>query len=156
MRYRKLRIAWSVGCGVVVLLLIALWAHTAHNQVKALAWVSTSHTVSFVAYRYWMEAQFARPDWKPTAHLHSNRVDHPGPLVSPLRHWQLGPFKYTGSTGVLICIPLWLPVVLSAFFGTLPWLLPISKLRQFSLRPLLIATTLVAVVLGLAVYAAGK
>jgi hypothetical protein len=28
MKYRKLRIAWSVGCGIVCLLLIALWVRS--------------------------------------------------------------------------------------------------------------------------------
>ena len=50
--------------------------------------------------------------------------------------------------------PFWLVSVAVATLGVAPW---IGCLRwRFSLRTLLIATTLVAVVLGLAVYAARK
>ena len=45
-------------------------------------------------------------------------------------------------------IPYWLTVVLTATLGVVPWLK-----RRFSLRTLLIATTLVAVVLGIIVMA---
>jgi hypothetical protein len=47
-----------------------------------------------------------------------------------------------------IMLPYWFGVLLSATFATLPWI-P----TRFSLRTLLIATTLVAVVLGLIVFA---
>jgi hypothetical protein len=48
-------------------------------------------------------------------------------------------------------IPHWFPVLLLATLATAPWLR-----RRFSLRTLLIATTLVAVGLGVVVYAARK
>jgi hypothetical protein len=51
----------------------------------------------------------------------------------------------------LFAIRYWSAVTLSAALAILPWL---SWLRwRFSLRTLLIATTLIAVVLGLVVYA---
>jgi hypothetical protein len=50
-----------------------------------------------------------------------------------------------------VCVPLWCMVLIPAALGVGPWL---SFLRwRFSLRTLLIATTLIAVVLGLIVYA---
>jgi hypothetical protein len=48
----------------------------------------------------------------------------------------------------LIRVPYWFPVVLSLVVAVAPWL---RWSRRFSLRTLLIATTLVAVVLGLIV-----
>jgi hypothetical protein len=48
--------------------------------------------------------------------------------------------------------PLWTPVVIGSLLAAAPWILPLSRLRRFSLRTLLIATTLVAVVLGLVVW----
>jgi hypothetical protein len=48
-----------------------------------------------------------------------------------------------------IIVPHWLPVSLAGVFAVVPWI-PWS--RRFSLRTLLIATTLVAVGLGVVVY----
>jgi hypothetical protein len=48
-----------------------------------------------------------------------------------------------------ICGPHWFPVLLSAAFAAAPWF---RRTWKFSLRTLLIATTLVAVVLGLIVW----
>jgi hypothetical protein len=49
--------------------------------------------------------------------------------------------------GFFLTVPCWFPVVLSAVLVVVPWI----KWR-FTVRTLLIATTLVAVVLGLIVY----
>lgn len=51
----------------------------------------------------------------------------------------------TGTT-----IPIWAPTIGSLLLAAVPWL----PLRRFSLRTLLIAATLLAVVLGLAVWSA--
>ena len=51
------------------------------------------------------------------------------------------------ATSSILYIPFWFLVMLSAAVGTIPWLT-----YRFSLRTLLIATTLVAVVLGLIVW----
>jgi hypothetical protein len=53
-----------------------------------------------------------------------------------------------GLSGRLVRTPHWLPILLSAALVAAPWLR-----WRFSLRTLLIATTLVAVVLGAIVYA---
>ena len=50
--------------------------------------------------------------------------------------------------------PYWLAVLLVGMSASLPWLSLLPK--RFSLRTLLIATTLVAVVLGLIVWALGR
>lgn len=52
---------------------------------------------------------------------------------------------------ILISIPYWFLIAISAAFAFVPWL-PWHKLQRFSLRTLLIVTTLVAVVLGLGAY----
>jgi hypothetical protein len=59
-------------------------------------------------------------------------------------------FRYydDGLVRALIA-PHWLPALLSATLAVIPW---ISRSWRFSLRTLLIATTLVAVVLGLVVW----
>ena len=52
-----------------------------------------------------------------------------------------------------LIIPYWLPCLAAATIALLPWL---KWSKRFSLRTLLIATTLVAVALGLIVWAARK
>jgi Flp pilus assembly protein protease CpaA len=53
----------------------------------------------------------------------------------------------------VVYVPDWFLVVLSAMLAAVPW---VRWCKQFSLRTLLIATALVGVVLGLAVYAARR
>jgi hypothetical protein len=53
----------------------------------------------------------------------------------------------------LFTMRYWLPVLITAIFASVPW---IHRLKHFSLRTLLIATSLIAVVLGLVVYAASN
>ena len=60
-------------------------------------------------------------------------------------------FAYTPPPYPGITIPAWMPTMLIAAVATAPW---IDRLRwRFSLRTLLIATTIIAVVLGIAAYA---
>jgi hypothetical protein len=62
-----------------------------------------------------------------------------------------GHFSFTSGSGFSYGFPYLLPIMLFAGLAVSPW---IHWSRHFSLRTLLIATTLVAVVLGLIVYAA--
>ena len=57
--------------------------------------------------------------------------------------------RFTPFVGRPMTMPIWGAVLLAAALAAAPWLR-----WRFSLRTLLIVTTLVAVVLGLAVYAA--
>jgi hypothetical protein len=71
----------------------------------------------------------------------------------------MGAFPRTWSfdssrDGFRITFPHRLPIAVFALLAAAPWIRQLN--RQFSLRTLLIATTLVAVVLGLAVWAARR
>jgi hypothetical protein len=70
-------------------------------------------------------------------------------IIASEKRWAFGAGIDLKSilTSTLI-LPHWFPVLLFATFAAIPWLVP----RRFSLRTLLIATTLVAAVLGLAVW----
>jgi hypothetical protein len=65
---------------------------------------------------------------------------------NPWSDWQnaigFGVIRTPNGKGLIL--PHWLPVLVATAFGALPWLT-----WRFSLRTLLIATTLVAVALGL-------
>jgi hypothetical protein len=116
MRFRKLRIAWSVGCAIACVLLIALW-------VRSYSAPDVWHT-------------FARFPNSPTYYYNSFQ----GRLrIGTPKTWEAG----------AISISHWIYILCFAALAVLPW---IRQLRwRFSLRTLLIATTLVAVVLGLIV-----
>src|SRR4051812_33758538 len=107
MRFRKLRIAWSVTCGIACVLLIVLWV------------------LSYLELRQWRITQR---------------------------------FGFVAVDGVIMVV--WgtkdlfvnyrMPTAALFVLGTLSWAQSASL--RFSLRTLLIATTLVALVLGLIVY----
>jgi hypothetical protein len=116
MRYRKLRIAWSVMCGIGCLLLIVLWVRSyscndhVHFPVMSDRMVtidSTANRLSITTYS----------------------------LYRPLA-WHRG-----------ITLPHWCLILIASALAAVPWLR-----WRFSLRTLLIATTLIAVVLGIIVW----
>jgi hypothetical protein len=114
MKFRKLRIAWSVAWGIACVLLVAFW-------VKS----------------YW--AEFVIP--LPTSSLWLSSYEGRLNLLST-------DDSYDSACRINWSVPYWLTVVPAIAFGAA------SLIRwRFSLRTLLIATTLVAVVLGLIVYA---
>ena len=144
---RGLRIGWSVAWALPFLL-IALWLHTLRDQVRGGAWLSNSHYVQFVTFRHWMEVDAAsneidapRP-WYPRATFQDNYVDKPRPLTSPVHRWQSLLYSRPDSSGITLTAPFWFPVLVTASFAILPWAASLSRLRRFSLRTLLIATTL--------------
>jgi hypothetical protein len=63
-------------------------------------------------------------------------------------------FNFQSHPGGWFCtVPHWFAVLLSMIFAVVPWL---HWSKNFSLRTLLIVTTLIAAVLGLIVYAVGN
>ena len=65
--------------------------------------------------------------------------------------WNLGFDIDRDPAGLTVMLPFWLLTVVSFCFTLGPW---VSRFKHYSLRTMLIATTLVAVVLGLTVWAA--
>jgi hypothetical protein len=157
MRFRKLRIAWSVFWGLAAVLLIVLCVRSywwtdmlLHRKGQTYFAVGTGRGIAY----------FHGQTWQPFVTV-TNKVGWKlvvGPTqsaasASGLKPWVWRPYKedHDAVSGIYICVPCWCCV---AFLGALtaaPWL-PWWSWR-FSLRTLLIAMTLVALVLGLIVYA---
>ena len=164
MRFRKLRIAFSVTCGIACVLLIVLWVRSYWSDD------SVNHAT-----------RLASPSGQISAHLIGCRSFHgtirflyvpDTPLIRELPQygWQVDshpielgfgevlPSMLTferekfGSDGFAITVPDWVMVVILAALAGAPWLRWPKKFSRFTLRTLLIATTLVAVVLGLVVW----
>jgi hypothetical protein len=136
MKYRQLRIAFSAVCGVLCLLLIALWVRSYWRLDTVKAW--SNNTVASLRGRLYSNAKFSYTD-----DSGSNSVEFfPGTSIPIERNASRLALSSVGT-------PIWFPVVLTAALSTVPWLR-----WRFSLRTLLVATSLVAILLWLIVYAA--
>jgi hypothetical protein len=163
----KLRIAFSVASGVVCLLSIALWVRSYgyHDIVekRASSWLLRGHSVQGLL--CFSQVDPSRdPEYK-TAREVSEALDdlaYPRPFLSleindshpEISFGGFFGFEYRDETNIsrgvydisrAVYIPYWCPVFLSGVFAATPW---IKWSRRFSLRTLLIATTLTAVLLG--------
>jgi hypothetical protein len=146
MRFRKLRIAWSAGCGVVCLLLIALWVRSYKHGDQI--WYQTSSAklgaTSFGGRVFFMNRSLV-PNAAAFEYVHFDVTKH---LLSGEPLW-FGSSPLPGIAERYI-VPNSLIILLIATLAGVPWIRQWTW--RFSLRTLLIATTLVAVVLGLIVW----
>jgi hypothetical protein len=142
MRYRKLRISWSVACVIACVLLIVLW-------VRSYWWADFCEK-SFSTYWFKMESFCGQSVFK-YGHIENEpwrlRSYPTDEMVSQDFLRERGIPKFELGRGVLL-VPYWSLSGLAAFLAAFPWL----PFKRFSLRTLLIATTLVALVLGLIVW----
>jgi hypothetical protein len=148
MRFRKLRIAWSVLCGLMAVLPIVLWVRS--YFIRDIAWLPTSRisaemnslcgraVLVFPVDTHMLGDQFK------TNHAKVNLGD-----TSRIENNILRIVVIRQSNLTEIQIPFWCPALICVAFGTAPWL---HYQRKYTLRTLLIVTTLVAVVLGLIVW----
>jgi hypothetical protein len=156
MKYRKLRIAWSVGWGIVAVVLCVLWMRSYTWGDNLMIPVSQSSAFRFSSGNGILLMKLDERPKKSTG-WHYGRISMiqmqqlrtwfierggPAPIVNTVNRW--------GINGHTVRAPHWFFVLLLAAFGAAPW---IGRRRRFSLRTLLVATTLVAVLLGLIVYA---
>ena len=129
MKYRKLRIAWSVAWGVLCIALIALWVRSyaygfvvsrQANEVQSKI-VSASGLVSFIRLDYFDK----EGPWK-------LRQAELGDIQNNQELWF--PSFEQQSWYFALHIPYWVLFLSLGLFGVMPWL-------HFSLRTLLIVTT---------------
>jgi hypothetical protein len=158
MKFRNLRIAWSVGWGLLAVLLCMLWVRS-HSIYDAIGWHSKTSMY------YSLSSQYG----------HITFVKGYSPIITTagvnysIGHKALEPFvgspsepelssllglRWYCSHGVrafrefILALPHWLVLLFTIVVAAAPWLR-----WRFRLRTLFIATTLVAVMLGLIVYA---
>jgi hypothetical protein len=139
MKYRKLRIAWSATCGILCLLLVALWVRSCWRHDVIFRTNANSQVIGAASVSGTLFLQ--RADVDPgifSQGWHYKQM--PGKLYFEGFTWKSSPAYF------LIGVPIWFAIVLGLAGSTLPWL-P----WRFSLRTLLIAMTLVAVLLGIVI-----
>jgi hypothetical protein len=151
-RYRKLRIAWSVLCGIACLLLIVLWVRSYTIRDSAF-WPRTKlgieinsmqgHVVLFIAFQPFTGGEQFKIRHEKITPNDEMRV----------KRGILGFFYYPQPQAISIHIHFWFLTLSAAAAAIALW---VQWSRQFTLRSLLLATALIAVVLGLAVWFSRK
>jgi hypothetical protein len=138
MRFRKLRIAWSVLWGLLALLLVVLWVRSYRWEDQVFHPIGARSLFFCSINGQLMIGIPGQADWS-TAY------------ATGWTGWsydleQIGPVPYRGFelTGYGYIAPYWFHVLIVAAIAVTSWIH-----WRFNLRTLLIATTLVAVVLGL-------
>ena len=170
MKYRKLRIAWSVAWGVVCLLLVALWvrsyyyqdvfeAKTSWRQFQIKSWPGRLEFSQLNVQRMFRSKVMISPQEAQIILKEMSQgkwhVSRPVPKRSATRraYVRLGFNWQNEGASTMVAAPYWSVVLLFVALAAAPG---VKWSRRFSLRTLLIAMTLAAVGLGLAVYAFGK
>src|SRR4051812_25759238 len=182
MRFRKLRIAWSVFWGLACVLLIVLWVRSywrceflvipGTNWQKDVKISSAGGHLGICMWRgpeWWKLVKFTRvvfvPGFGYTIPGEAGYYDGEGKPIG-VHQYELIRFPHVESLPFstisgqdansplfsfgrhLLGVPHWFCVIAFTSIAATPWIR-----WRFSLRTLLIATTLVAVMLGLVVYA---
>jgi hypothetical protein len=139
MRFRKLRIAWTAICGIACALLIALWVRSysqfdcVHLMKRQLFVLSRGNFCHVKEFRFVSNLPL------------SSYGSHTSPILW-IETYDSRYVEIERQTNTA-AIPLWSMTTASALLAFAPWL-P----KRFTLRTLLIATTLIGVVLGLIVW----
>jgi hypothetical protein len=152
MKFRKLRIAWSVACAVACALLIVLWVRSfwwtdgimhLNGMREAVALSSQGGDLVFEK----SSSPYLPDDkgWSVESMVVGSEFS-----ASPVSGfvWDYDPDP--DQLQLTVAVPDWFALLIIGTLVALPWI-RYFKLR-FSLRSLLFATTLVAVVLGLIVW----
>jgi hypothetical protein len=146
MKYRKLRIAWSVIWGVVAVLLCVLWVRSYWSVAAVYCVISEqksgsitleSARVCFLLHKW---RNYIPPDFE------SPRIGYffyePPQTIGRLNKSNFSIVNNWGITELVL--PTWFVVLFSVLLSVVPAL----PIKRFSLRTLLIVTTLIAVGLG--------
>jgi hypothetical protein len=147
LRFRKLRIAWSVFWGMACVLLVVLWVRS--------YWATTALLVNFPTRHFQGQSVRGRLSiatvnermphisW----HVFSDTITPQD--LDPRRAFWVRTESFASMKVYALQMPFWVWLLLPTAASASPWI-PWSS--RFSVRTLLIATTLVAVVLGAIVY----
>jgi hypothetical protein len=147
MRFRKLRIAWSVVWGIACVLLIVSWARS-YTWGESYSWdvgqvyCSASYLRGAIVLRSLDASHRGNSttgySW---GRARRQRLDETFPI-----HFY-GFYFRKASGDLSLIVPMWLLIIVSISCAAAPWLA-----WKFSVRTLLTVMTVVAAVLGIAVW----
>jgi hypothetical protein len=141
MKYRKLRIAWSVAWGLFCVVLIVFW-------VRSYSWLDSGSLFgkySLASFRG--NILFNQPVVLAYSGPNPPRFSPPRYGITSIPADQSGLIIFEGG----LTTPYWLSILPAVATGTAPWIH-----WRFSLRTLLIGMTVVAAILGLVIWARGS
>jgi hypothetical protein len=151
MRFRKLRIAWSLGWGLACVLLIVLcvrsywWQDDIRLRFLSVVVDVVSVRARLVTSFAWVPPSGEWLSFKVSSEPDNIPASHDADLTEMSN--RLG-FGTSNDPSPVVVFPHWFAAFSAAVLACMPW---IHWSSRFRLRTLLIATTLVAVVLGLIV-----
>jgi hypothetical protein len=150
MKYRKLRIAWSVAWGVVTVLLVALWVRS-YWSAPALFGIGTTPNYFMIGVEREIVALRGEPDLL-QAFSAKRWQSQSFPVMADTPKFGFMGFYYTASSdiGMQLRFPIYLMTIITICVANIPWRW--WRFEKFSIRALLIATTLTAIGLGLIVW----
>ncbi len=150
MKYRKLRLAWSAFWATATALLIVLWVRSYWHADFLCFQLGQTPTLGFVTIQGKLVTGCEPPGTAGTQFAINSSPLDAGILASfYVEPNRLGFGKSSLPGGTMCLIPLYAFAVVFPACVALPW---VAHFRQFSLRTLLTITTLVAALLGLAVW----
>jgi hypothetical protein len=145
MKHRKLRIAWSVAWGIVVVLLIGVWVRSYRTE-DAFYW-NRSGRIVFASRHGQIRMSTSKMIFVGSPLLEWHTL-----LAMPdgVRNWTF----QSHQDGTFVVVPHGFPIAGFILFliAAQPWTLARAIDWRFSLRTLLIATTLVGLGLGIVVW----
>lgn len=156
-RWRRwLRVAWTLVFAVLTIVSCKFWMRS-YQWFDTAGWnyyANKQIGISSSAGRIVFVSTQGLPDWQ----LNSNNMVPNGDWKPALRALEVQCFNVAGFgvavTGrSMIYMPYWFATTIAAMLSTLVWF-PWS--RRFSLRTMLLLTTLVAVVMGAVVWLLGR
>lgn len=141
---RYLRIAFSVACGIACVLLVVLWVRSYWQQVGLGAHTNSRFIQALsrqgrLIVSVGTEPGFGAFGWGYGTNPIEHHIDN---TIYGGNSFRI--VTFTNANGILI--PHWFALIVLSTLTALPWLS-----YRFSLRTLLITTTLIAVILGLIV-----
>ncbi len=147
---RKLRIAFSAVCGIVCLLLVALWLRSYRWQDVCGFQLPHSQRLSAMSMRGQLSFRKQVSSVDGLFRIRSYQIDRIFRNLARVSGESVETLNSMPRDNRLsfLVVPHWFHALAAALIAPVPWI----KWR-FSLRTLLIATTLAALVLGAIVYA---
>jgi hypothetical protein len=148
MKYCKLRIAWSIVCGIGCVLVIMLWPRSYGTWDRCFGtWNNHGWQLnSMLGHLVLVVVEDTRQ-----IPFFFESLPTEGRFTGEFDKYVLG-FYFGRKPSIELGVPFWFIVLVGLAITAAPWLRHLSW--RFRLRTLLITITLIAVVLGLAVWAA--
>jgi hypothetical protein len=135
-RFRKPRIAWSIFCGLAVVLMVVLWTRSySTNDNLAIRTGSARHSNVVLT-----------SNWGFLQALFNQTIDVKGIKHFNQPAWERTDVGFEWRHDNAVKVPDLFPIVIALSCGVAPW---IHWSRRFSLRTVLLCMAILAAILGL-------